>query len=90
VDTQGWINLVMLIGGGLGGWILNNLKKDIDSLTTKLQQVEILVAGTYVKRDDMDKLGKAIFDKLDRMDERQGARLDRIETKLESKQDKAK
>jgi hypothetical protein len=90
VDTQGWINLVMLIGGGLGGWILNNLKKDIDSLTTKLQQVEILVAGTYVKRDDMDKLGKAIFDKLDRMDERQGARFDRIETKLENKQDKAK
>ena len=47
----------------------------------KLQRVELLVAGTYVKRDDMekiiDKLTTAIF-----------AKLDRIEAMLNTKADK--
>ena len=90
MDTQSWINLVILLVGGLGGWILNSLKKDIDTLTSKVQQVEILVAGTYVKRDDMGKLGDAIFGRLDKMEQAQNGRLDRIEMKLDNKQDKVK
>ena len=63
---------------------MNNLKSSIDllhiadnDLTTKVQAIEVLVAGTYVRRDDMDKLGTALFQKLDR-----------IELKLDGKVDK--
>lgn len=79
-----FFNAILVICGFLGGWVLNNLKSSIDllhiadnDLTTKVQAIEVLVAGTYVKRDDMDKLGTALF-----------AKLDRIEMKLDSKVDK--
>ena len=84
MDTQSLINILFTIAGAMGGWILNNLKASIEALqkadTTladKVQHIEVLVAGTYVKRDDLDKLSSALFHKLDK-----------IESKLDSKQDK--
>lgn len=70
--------------GGLLGFLLNTVwqaVKDLQQadrqLTAKVSEVEVLVAGAYVKKDDMDKLSKAIF-----------AKLDRIEDKLDGKVDK--
>ncbi|MFA6039900.1 MAG: hypothetical protein WC733_00170 [Methylophilus sp.] len=84
MDAQTIINITIGLAGGLGGWILNNLKASIDDLrkadsilADKVQHIEVLVAGTYVKRDDMDKLGNALF-----------AKLDKIESKLDHKADK--
>lgn len=84
MDVQTIINILIGLAGTLGGWVLNSLKASIDdlrkadmSLTDKVQQIELLVAGTYVKRDDMDKLGAALF-----------AKLDKIEAKLDGKADK--
>lgn len=84
MDAQTLINVLFAVAGAMGGWILNNLKSSIEALqkadTTladKVQHIEVLVAGTYVKRDDMDKLGVALF-----------AKLDKIESKLDSKADK--
>ena len=85
MDTQSLINILFTIAGAMGGWILNNLKASIEALqkadTTladKVQHIEVLVAGTYVKRDDLDKLSSALFHKLDK-----------IESKLDNKQDKS-
>lgn len=84
MDAQTIINIAIGLVGALGGWVLNNLKSSIDELrkqdsllADKVQQIEVLVAGTYVKRDDMDKLGSALF-----------AKLDKIEAKLDGKADK--
>lgn len=84
MDAQTIINIAIGLVGALGGWVLNNLKSSIDELrkqdsllADKVQHIEVLVAGTYVKRDDMDKLGSALF-----------AKLDKIEAKLDSKVDK--
>lgn len=84
MDTQSLINILFTIAGAMGGWILNNLKASIEALqkadatlADKVQHIEVLVAGTYVKRDDLDKLSSALFHKLDK-----------IESKLDSKQDK--
>jgi hypothetical protein len=84
MEAQTIINVAIGLAGGLGGWILNNLKSSIDelrkadmALTDKVQHIEVLVAGTYVKRDDMDKLGSALF-----------AKLDKIESKLDGKADR--
>lgn len=83
-EFQMIFNIAIALAGALGGWVLNSLKTSIDnlqkadrSLTEKVQAVEVLVAGTYVKRDDMDKLGAALF-----------AKLDKIENKLDGKADK--
>lgn len=68
----------------LGGWVLNSLRENIQSLqksdselATKVQGIELLVAGSYVKRDDLDKLTVALF-----------AKLDKIDAKLDGKADK--
>lgn len=88
MDTQTIINILFATAGGMGGWILNNLKSSIESLqkadtslADKVQHIEVLVAGTYVKKNDMERLENALFTKLDKMEEK----LDRIE---ERKQDK--
>jgi hypothetical protein len=84
MDTQTLINTAFALIGALGGWVLNNLKSSIDELrkadsmlADKVQHIEVLVAGTYVKRDDMEKLGSALFTKLDK-----------IEAKIDGKADK--
>ncbi|HEY0842480.1 hypothetical protein [Methylotenera sp.] len=84
MEAQTIINISIGLVGALGGWVLNNLKSSIDELrkqdsllADKVQHIEVLVAGTYVKRDDMDKLGSALF-----------AKLDKIEAKLDGKADK--
>ncbi len=82
--TQTLINVAMSIILLLGGWVLRSLqssherlqKADAD-LASKIQSIEVLVAGNYVKRDDLEKNITAIF-----------AKLDRIETKLDHKVDK--
>jgi len=83
-NFQTFFNIAITLIGFLGGWVLNSLKSSIEALqradtalTAKVQAIEVLVAGTYVKRDDMDKLGAALF-----------AKLDKIENKLDSKADK--
>ncbi|CAB5220678.1 hypothetical protein UFOVP241_16 [uncultured Caudovirales phage] len=84
MDFQVGFNLAIALVAFLGGWVLNSLRSSIDSLqkadtslTTKVQAIEVLVAGSYVKRDDMDKLTTALF-----------AKLDKIEAKLDGKADK--
>lgn len=70
--------------GGLLGFLLNTVwqavkdlqKADVD-MAKKLSEMEVLVAGAYVKKDDIYKLSNAIF-----------AKLDRIEDKLDGKVDK--
>lgn len=83
-NYQTFFNLAIVIAGFLGGWVLNSLKSSIDALhkadadlTIKVQSVEVLVAGSYVKRDDLHKLSSALF-----------AKLDKIEGKLDGKVDK--
>ncbi len=84
-DTfQMMFNIAITLIGFLGGWVLNSLKASMEALqkadhelTIKVQSVEVLVAGSYVKREDLDKLSSALF-----------AKLDKIEAKLDSKVDK--
>ena len=84
MDFQLGFNIAVGLLAFLGGWVMNNLRDSLKSLhaadaalTSKVQSIEVLVAGTYVKRDELDKLGQAIF-----------AKLDRIEGKLDGKADK--
>lgn len=84
MDFQVGFNVAIALVAFLGGWVLNSLRSSIESLqkadtslTTKVQAIEVLVAGSYVKRDDMDKLTTALF-----------AKLDKIEAKLDGKADK--
>jgi len=86
MDTQTLINTAFALIGALGGWILNNIKSSVDELrkadiqlADKVQHIELLVAGTYVKRDDVEKLSVALFNKLDKIEAKLDAKMDRAE-----------
>jgi len=75
MEPQHLINAALAIAGFLGGfWMkvmwdsLRELRQADESLTNKVQAIEVLVAGMYVKRDDMEKLTTALFSKLDRIE----------------------
>ena len=53
------------------------LKKTDAALADKVNKIEVLVAGEYVKRDDFDRVANAIF-----------VKLDKISDKLDKKADK--
>lgn len=84
IDTQTGFNAAMGLIAFLGAWVLNSLRDSIKELQTAdndlvkaVQHIELLVANSYVRRDDMDKLTVALF-----------AKLDKIELKLDGKADK--
>ena len=81
MESQTFINIALGLISFLGGWVVKNLQESMKSLresdeklASKVQAIEVLVAGTYIKRDDFDKTIIALF-----------AKLDKIETKLDGK-----
>ena len=84
MNEQQFFNAAFAIIGALGGWwmrvmwqSLKELEQQDSKLADKVGDIEVLVAGQYVKRDDMNRDIGTIF-----------AKLDRIEDKINKKADK--
>ena len=84
MNEQQLFNVAFAIIGALGGWwmrvmwqSLKELQQQDSKLADKVSNIEVLVAGHYVKRDDMNRDIATIF-----------AKLDRIEDKINKKADK--
>lgn len=84
MDYQFLFNMVLGLAAFLGGYVLNSISANLKSLQNtdsdlakKVQSIEVLVAGAYVKNSEIEKLSTAIFSKLDK-----------ISDKLDTKQDK--
>lgn len=81
---QVFVNWVLAGAGTLIGFLLNvvwqavgDLQRADQLITAKLGEVEVLVAGAYVRKGDLARLSTDVFSKLDR-----------IEDKLDRKADK--
>lgn len=84
MDTQTVINVLLGLTAFFGGVWVRGLSESLKELRTadmlladRVQGIELLVAGQYAKREEFKELSSAIF-----------ARLDRIEQKIDNKQDK--
>ena len=51
-------------------------KADVD-LTAKISEIQLLVAGNYVKKDELDGVIKALFVKLDKIEDKLDKKVDR-------------
>lgn len=84
MSYQDAFNIMATIVGFAGGWWMKTIHESVRDLQTddrklaeKIGSIEVLVAGNYVKRDEMEKTLSAIF-----------AKLEKISDKLDGKQDK--
>ena len=84
MDFQHAFNIAIAVIGALGGWwmrvmwdALKELRDADSELAEKVGSIEVVVAGQYVKPDELDRSLSALFSKLDR-----------IEDKLDGKADK--
>lgn len=75
METQSLINTAFTACGALGGFILKavwdglrELREADASLADKVQAIEVLVAGQYIKREDFSKTIAILFEKLDKID----------------------
>lgn len=81
---QEFLNWIMAGFAGLIGFLLRVVWQAVRDLQVadreickEVDSIKVLVAGTYVTRDDMSKLSDALFHKLDKIDSKLDSKLDR-------------
>lgn len=74
----------ILVGGisFLAGLIIKKVLDDLKTLANKLQTIEVLVAGEYVKKDDFEAKIDAMFVKLDQIFDRLDSKADKATCKF--------
>ena len=84
MNEQQFFNVTFAIIGALGGWwmrvmwqSLKELQQQDSKLADKVGNIEVLVAGQYVKRDDMNRDIAIIFAKLDRIEDKMNKKADK-------------
>jgi CHASE3 domain sensor protein len=84
MDFQSAFNLAIGLVAFLGGYILRSISESLKSLQTadaaltqKVQDMEVLVAGQYVKHSDLEKLTSALFSKLDKISDKLDTKMDK-------------
>lgn len=82
--SQELFNIAVGVAGALGGWwlkvmweSLKDLRDQDSKLAEKVSRIEVLVAGTYVSRDEFDRAINRLFDKLDHIELKIDAKADR-------------
>jgi hypothetical protein len=81
---QNLINALIAVVGSGFGWILKvvwdavkDLQRADDQLIEKVNKIEVLVAGEYVKREDFRADMDRLFDKLDQIDKKLDSKADK-------------
>lgn len=82
--TQELINWLLAGVGGLIGFLLRavwqavqDLQTADKELTEKVSSLEVLVAGSYVQKPELNTLATALFTKLDRIEDKLDGKVDK-------------
>jgi hypothetical protein len=85
--TQTVVNWALGAASAVGGYILHTVwqaVKDLQAsdkdLVEKVNKIEVIVVGEYLKRDEFNKLSDALFQKLDRIEDRLREKADKADT----------
>lgn len=81
---QSLINWLIAAFGGVLGFLLHavwdavkDLQKADKEMAEKVSNIEVLVAGNYVKKDEFERIINRLFDKLDHIEEKLDGKVDR-------------
>lgn len=85
-QTQMFINAALGVIAFLGGAVMKSIwdalkkqQEETSALVTKVQGIEVLVAGSYVKTEKFEQVVAALFLKLDRIYEKLNTKADKAE-----------
>ena len=67
MESQDLFNMAAGLLGAIGGWLLNTMWQAVRSLETKVAAIDVLVAGQYVKKEEVSRMIDAMFAKLDKI-----------------------
>lgn len=67
LDSQMIINLLLALLAFFWGWFLRDLKKVQENNGARLHNVELLVTGNYVTKEEFNRNNAAMFVKLDKI-----------------------
>lgn len=75
MSYQDYFNILLGLVAFLGGWWMKAIWQSIKDLQTtdnqllvKVNSIEILIAGQYARREELEKLSNSIIAKLDRLE----------------------
>lgn len=78
-------NVMFAIAGALGGWWMKAMWESVKelqytdrNLTNEVAELKVLVAGQYMKRDEFERTSNAIFQKLDRIEDKLDGKADKV------------
>lgn len=84
MDTQQLFNIMFALVGVLGGWWmkamwegLQDLEKADRELSKQVGDLKVLVAGDYVRTERFENLSSALFNKLDRIEDKLDGKVDK-------------
>lgn len=85
MEVQMLFNIVATACGALISWVMKGIKDDIRDqgkasrdIAIKVQAIEVLVAGEYVRNEDLKDLGDTLFNKLDRIESKVDKKMDKV------------
>jgi hypothetical protein len=77
-------NIAISVAGFLGGWTLKVIWEAVKDLQTtdkilidKVNTIEVLIAGSYISKNEFDKMAAAIFVKLDKIADKLDRKVDK-------------
>jgi len=86
---QVFVNWSLGALGAISGFLLNklwdatrDLQKADEKLVEKVGNIEILVAGAYIRKDEFHRVNRELKDEIVRLNEDVSAKLDKIADKL--------
>lgn len=84
VEYQIFFDVGVAVIGAMGGWILNtvwNAVKELQradkELAEKVADIEVLVAGRYITREEFNQTLNQVFERLDRIRDLLSLKVDR-------------
>ncbi len=83
-EYQIFFDVGVAVIGAMGGWILNTvwnavkeLQKADKELAEKVADIEVLVAGRYITREEFNQTLNQVFERLDRIRDLLSLKVDR-------------
>jgi hypothetical protein len=74
---QSMVNLIITITAGGYGFVIKSMWDSLKNLDTQVGNLQVSVAGEYLKREEWKQDMQRLFDKLDAIDEKLDGKADK-------------